>query len=145
MRVSADIPLRNPNTDFDSFESIDNVIPSECEPVSQNMAYIAAEFDSDKFQGSTLQFTFGKEDGTLNDNPRYRNGLLCYSTSYAFFLRVYNDLVCYTPPVDLLCDVHMPWGAFSVILAIWDHTVMSVFKSRSYIFIFPRVLILEDL
>ena len=107
MRVSPGIPLRDPNTDFDSFESIDNVYPSECEAVSQNTAYIAAEFGSDKFQGNTLQFTFGEEDDTLNDNPRYVNGLLCYSTSYAFFLRVYNDVVRYTPPVDL--SIYFVW------------------------------------
>lgn len=101
MRVSPGVPLSSPDADFDSFESIDNVYPSECGDVSQNTAYIAAEFGSDKFQGSTLQFTFGEEDETLNDNPRYRNGLLCYSTSYAFFLRVYNDVVCYAPSVDL--------------------------------------------
>lgn len=96
VRVPSDATLRHPNTDFGSFQSIDNVYSSECNGISQSTAYIAAEFGSDKFQGITLQFTYGDdlEDESLNDNQRYSNGLLCYSTRYAFFLRVYNDVVC---------------------------------------------------
>ena len=83
--------LDDPNTDFATFESINNV--HSCEAITQNTAYIAAEFGRDEFQGSILLFTFGKSDGTPNDNKRYTNDLLCYSTNYAFFLRVYNDVV----------------------------------------------------
>ena len=90
--ASSDVSLNDPDTDFNSFDSINNVYSSTCEAVSQTTAYIAAEFGSDEFQGSTLEFIFGKED-TVNDRERYTNGLLCYSTSYAFFLRVYNDVV----------------------------------------------------
>ena len=92
VRVSSDSrPLQDPNTDFDSFESINNV--HSCDPISETTAYIAAEFGSDKFTDDTLQFIFGDIDDTLNDKPQYFNDLLCFSTKYAFFLRVYNDVV----------------------------------------------------
>ena len=93
--VPPDVTLSDPNTDFGSFQSIDNVYSSACGEVSEITAYIAAEFSSDKFQDDRLQFTFGDGDDPLNDRSRYSNGLLCYATNYAFFLRVYNDVVCY--------------------------------------------------
>ncbi|CAI8026225.1 Receptor-type tyrosine-protein phosphatase delta [Geodia barretti] len=89
---ASDGSLGDPDTDFNSFDSIDSVYSPACEKVSQTTAYIAAEFGSDEFQGSTLEFTFGKEEDTVNDRERYTNGPLCYSTSYGFFLRVYNDV-----------------------------------------------------
>ena len=88
-----DVTLRDPDTDFGSFDSIDKTYSSACEDVQQTTAYIAAEFGSDSFQGNSLQFTFGNVDETLNDKQRYSNGLLCYLTNYAVFLRVYNDVV----------------------------------------------------
>ena len=93
MRFPTDAELKHPDTDFDSFQSIDNVYSPACDEVSQNSAYIAAEFGSNKFKASTLQFTFGNDDSTLTDRSRYNNGPLCYSTNYVFFLRVYNDVV----------------------------------------------------
>ena len=92
VKVPSDATLRDPDTDFNSFQSINNVYSPACDDVLQTTAYIAAEFGRDDFQDNALQFIFGDED--LNDNPRYSNGPLCYSTSYAFFLRVYNDVVC---------------------------------------------------
>ena len=85
-----------PDVEFPTYQSIDNVYSSECEPPSRSTAYIAAEFSHDEFDSDTvtIQFTFGDDSETLNDNPRYdNNGPLCYSTKYAFFLRVYNDVV----------------------------------------------------
>ena len=115
---ASDVSLGDPDADFNSFDSIDNVYSPACEKVSQTTAYIAAEFGSDEFQGSTLEFTFGKED-TVNDKERYANGPLCYSTSYAFFLRVYNDVVS----IDLhLSLIGILWISLSVTYRV---TIMS--------------------
>ena len=89
----SDVSLSQPDTDFNSFDSINEVYSPACERVQQNTAYIVAEFGSDEFQGDNLEFTFGREQDTPNDRSTYTNGPLCYSTNYAFFLRVYNDVV----------------------------------------------------
>ena len=116
---ASDGSLGDPDADFNSFDSIDSVYSPACEKVSQTTAYIAAEFGSDEFQGSTLEFTFGKEEDTVNDRERYTNGPLCYSTSYGFFLRVYNDVVSINLHLSLISIL---WISLSVMYRV---TIMS--------------------
>ena len=133
VKVPLDATLRDPDTDFDSFESINNVYSPACDEVLQTTAYIAAEFGRDEFQDNALQFIFGNED--LNDNPRYSNGPLCYSTSYAFFLRVYNDVVCKTDVEQLqtFTKILFYWYRVSMHEGLWGRLVADSMRDSAQV------------
>ena len=82
--------LAHPDINYPDFISLMQFLYEsvDCnQPNTAPMAYIAAEFDSLLFPSNGV-FVVGDEQQP-NDRAAYRNGPLCYGTTYSFFLRVY--------------------------------------------------------
>ena len=87
--------LGAPDVQFPNIDSLRTYSDIECgNPGESAIGYITAEFDEDFFSDqNTLQFTVG-DSSSPNDRPnRYTNGLLCFATSYTFFVRAYTEAV----------------------------------------------------
>ena len=53
------------------------------------IAYITSEFEANLFPSDRM-FIVG-DSSQPNDRPGITNGLLCYATTYTFFVRVYPE------------------------------------------------------
>ena len=87
--------LRDPDVQFPTIDSLRTYSDIDCgNPGTSAIAYITSEFD-DNFFGSenTLDFTVGDSSSPNDRQNQYTNGLLCFSTSYTFFVRAYTEAV----------------------------------------------------
>ena len=87
--------LREPDIQFPSINSFGTYDDIDCgNPGTNAIAYITSEFDDNFFgTGNTLDFTVGDSDSPNDRQNQYTNGLLCFSTSYTFFVRAYTEVV----------------------------------------------------
>lgn len=82
--------LIHPDVDYPNIGSLQEFFYQDIncdQPRTDPMAYIAAEFDASLYPGDGF-FIVG-DDQQPNDQDAYKNGPLCYGTSYSFFLRIY--------------------------------------------------------
>ena len=87
--------LSDPDVQFPTINSLRTYSDIECgNPGTSAIGYITAEFGDNVFGNeNTMEFTVGDPDSP-NDRPnRYTNGLLCFATSYTFFVRAYTEVV----------------------------------------------------
>ena len=87
--------LSDPDVQFPTIDSLRTYSDIECgNPGTSAIGYITAEFDDDFFDNeNTLEFTVGDSDSPNDRQNRYTNGLLCFATSYTFFVRAYTEAV----------------------------------------------------
>ena len=87
--------LSDPDVQFPTIDSLRTYDDIDCgNPGTNAIAYITSEFD-DNFFGTadTLDFTVGDSDSPNDRQNQYTNGLLCFATSYTFFVRAYTEAV----------------------------------------------------
>ena len=87
--------LSDPDIQFPTIDSLRTYSDIECgDPGTSAIGYITAEFGDNFFGGqNTLEFTVGDSDSPNDRQNRYTNGLLCFATSYTFFVRAYTEAV----------------------------------------------------
>ena len=82
--------LQPPDTMFPNIDSFGMYSDINCaNPGSLPVAYITSEFEANLFP-SDSKFIVG-DSNQPNDRPGITNGLLCYATTYTFFVRVYPE------------------------------------------------------
>ena len=82
--------LQPPDTLFPNVDSLVTYSDINCaNRGSLPIAYITSEFDANLFPSDSM-FIVG-DSSQPNDRLDITNGLLCYATTYTFFVRVYPE------------------------------------------------------